>query len=292
MPTIAPVVRQVIGGTQEAQPTRTIIKSSATGMTPLTQPEPSKLGQNHVSEETTPPAVTLSPQLTALARKQQILQREVQAQRDKEAQFEKTKADYIPRSVLQAKASEDVNEALKEALGMTYEELTARLLEQSNGADPVKALEAKLNKLEESQTEAVNKQYDATLKQYKAETDSLVSSDPKSFFLINKGKHQDAVVQHIVDTWKEDDTKVLTVEQAAKEIEEFLRDEARASKALLEELEGPPAETPQEKKLPPPKAATRTLTQQVETAPTRTYNQFQHLSPKERLAQAIARATK
>lgn len=297
MPTITPNARPQIGGTTDFIPTRTSVKAS-TGMeiqTPKELPPPTpdpKTGQSGITEETTTPAVTLSPQLTALARKQQKLQQEIQAQRDKEAAFEARTSDYVPKGEFKAKLQTNAAEALAD-LGLDYTELTNLLLAQQQGDDPVQALKAEVQQLKASQEENVSKQYEATLKQYRSEADSLVASDPKSYFLINKGNHQDAVVQHILDTWKEDDSKILSVAEAAKEIEEFLRDEARAKKALLEELEGPPAEKAPEKTLPPPKAPTRTLTNSVDTAPSRAYNgQFQHLSPKERLAQAIARAQK
>ncbi len=178
---------------------------------------------------------------------------------------------------------------------MDYEQFNAAIIAQLNGADPVQELRSEVNNLKKTQEDNVNKQYDATLKQYRAEADSLVASDPKAFHFINKGKHQDVVVQHIVDTWKDNPDQVLTVAQAAKEVEEVLRENAKAYADALKELD-PPAEAPVDPKktLPPPKpaAAPRTLTQQSEASapPVRTVGQFQHLSMKERIAQAVARA--
>ncbi len=303
MPTISPVARAVIGGNSEEafrQPRVSVTRSTGMELPPREAPPPAaqttptqpEIGQSSITEEETPPAaVTLSPQLTALARKQQKLQQEVQALRDREAQFTAKEADYIPKSSFKTKLQENAVQALTE-LGISYEEITNLLLSQQQGEDPVQALKAEIQEIKASQEQNVSKQYEATLKQYKAETDSLVASDPK-YLLVKKGNHQDKVVQHIVETWKTDD-KILTVEEATQDIETFLRDQAREQAALLKEIDGEPAETPpvEEKKLPPPKTGTRTLTQQVESAPTRTYNQFQHLSPKERLAQAIARAQK
>lgn len=296
MPTISPTVRASIGPSSEEfkQPRAQVKATTGMNLPPVSESKPpvdSKNGQSGINEDTQTPAVTLSPQLTALARKQQKLQQEIQAQRDKEAAWVTKESNYVPKDQFKAKLQQNAVEALKD-LGLDYEELTNLLLNQQNGDDPVKKLESKITQLEKAQEENVSKQYDATLKQYRAETDSLISSDPKAYFLITKGSHQDAVVQHIVDTWKEDDTKILSVDQAAKEVEEFLREQARAQKKLLEELEGPPAETTATKKLPPPKQVTRTLTNQVESSPTRTYGQFQHLSMKERIAQAVARANK
>lgn len=293
MPTISPSIRPQIGGSNEPAPHRVSI-SANTGMNiPPRAPIAEQNGQPNISkEDTTQPAVTLSPQLTALARKQQKLQSEIQALREKEAAFAAKEADYVPKSALKAKMQANAQEALKD-LGYSYEEITELLLSQQNGADPVKALQAEINQLKQNQETQTNKQYEATLKQYKAEAESLIASDPKAYHFINKEKRADVVVQHIVDTWKEDESKVLTVEQAAREVETVLREEAKKAADLLRELE-PASEVtqPKEKTLPPPKTAARTLTNQIESTPTRSYNQFQHMSMKERIATAIARVSK
>jgi chromosome segregation ATPase len=291
MPTISPQARVKIGNNQEVTaPARQVIHAS-TGMTAPKTSE--QTGQNSIPVETVAPAVTLSPQLTALSRKQQKLQAEIEAFKAQREQFEKEKADYIPKSSFKTKMQQNAGEALKD-LGSDYEEITRLLLEQQNGADPIKELKSELQQLKTSQEESVNKQYEATLKQYKAEVTSLVAQDPKAFHLINKKNQQEAVVQHIVDTWKENPDNVLTVAQAAKEIEEFLRDEAKQAALDLKELETPAEETqPAKKTLPPPqRQAPKTLTQSIETTPQRNFGQFQHLSPRDRIAQAIARASK
>lgn len=300
MPIITNQGRPSIGGEGTPAPHRPTVKVS-TGINPsprteapATQPAP-QVGQSSVKEETQPQAVTLSPQLSALAREQQKLQQKIQAQRDREAEWEAKQADFVPKSSIKAKAQQNAQEALMEAMGMNYEELTQLLLSQSSGDDPVKNLASRFDQFEKSQEEKTNKQYEATLKQYRRETDSLVAEDPRAYHFITKQGLQDAVVEHIVETWEEDPDQVLTVAQAAKEVEEALRENAKAAADALRELD-PPAEVPakdSKQTLPPPRkeaAAPKTLTQQVETAPTRTYGQFQHLSMKERIAQATARA--
>jgi hypothetical protein len=301
MPTITPQARAQVNADPEnfQQPRRTITQATGMNSPRIDRSQPTaaapKLPQT--GQGTTPEApgsaVTLSPQLTQLARRQQKLQQEVQSQRDKEAAWEKEKAGYVPKDSLKAKAQQNAVEALQESLGMSYEELTNLMITQQNGADPVRALEAKISKLETDQVENTNRQYEATIKQYKAEASTLVSKDTKKYFLIDKQGAQDAVVQHIVDTWEENPEKVLTVEDAANDIEEFLREEAKKQKAYLDELDGP-KEVPQAglKKLPPPqKQAPRTLSQSQESSgQSRTYPQFQHLSMKERIAAAMAKA--
>lgn len=299
MPTITPQGRPTIGGSPgEYQMPRATLRA-ATGMNmpslsttaptlPVTAPV--KSGQSDTIEETAAPSVTLSPQLTALSRKQQALQREIAAFKAEKAEWESKQGDYVQKSAFKAKFQSNSDEALQE-LGTDYEELTRLKLAQLQGADPIQELKSEIESLKKSQDDNVNKQYDATLKQYRAEADALIAADPRVYHLINKGGHQDAIVQHIVETWQENPEKVLTVEQAAKEIEEVLRENAKAYADALKELEPPVEEKPVQKTLPPPKRPeARTLTQSVETVPTRTYGQFQHLSMKERIAQAAARA--
>ncbi len=303
MPTITPQARPTIGGSEDAPISRRTQLTVSTGIrmpeskpaAAAANPTPAAASpaQSGIAEDTTAQAVTLSPQVTAIARRQQKLQTEIQAQRDKEAEWEKGKADFIPKSALKAKVETDILGVLQD-LGLTYDQFNERLLAQLNGADPVQELRAEVENLKKSQEEGTNKQYEATLKQYKAEADALVAKDPKAYHLITKGSHQDAIVQHIVDTWKENPDQVLTVEQAAKEIEEVLRENARAAAEALKEIDAPAeaAAQPQKKPLPPPQAAApRTLPNRVETAPVRAANgQFQHMSMKERIAQAVARA--
>lgn len=302
MPTITPTGRATIGGSpgEYHLPRSSVTASTGMSLPSLAKKEPEApvsstgSGQQAIGEETKiQPNVTLSPQLTAIARRQQKLQQEIQTQRDKEAEWEKRKGDYVSKSEFKAKYDKNAVEALK-LLDTEYEGLSQTIIAQSQGADPVAEVRAELQLLKKQQEDDTNKQFDATLKQYKAEVTALTSKDQKKYFFIDKNSAHEHVVQHIVDTWKEDPDKVLTVEEAANDIEEFLRDGAKASKALLDELDGSdkPVEEPEKKTLPPPRTGARTLTQQVESTPSRTYNQFQHLSMKERITQSIARAQK
>src|SRR6185312_7295606 len=103
MPTITPHPRAAIGTDQPA-PQRASVKV-ATG---INLPAPSqKTGQENITEETPAQEVTLSPQLTAFARKQQKLQAEIQAHREKEAEWEKEKAKYVDRDGLKAKVQQN-----------------------------------------------------------------------------------------------------------------------------------------------------------------------------------------
>ena len=163
-------------------------------------------------------------------------------------------------------------------------------MNQSQGDDAVSQLRGEIEQLKKSQKDTVDKQYEATLKQYRHETDSLLEKNPREFTLLRKQGQEQAVVDWIVNVFENEDGRVISVEQAAREVESYLRQEAKSLAEALREAE--PEETKTERKLPPPQRENRTLTNAVESVPTRTYGQFQHLSPKERLAQAMARASR
>ena len=307
MPTITASERpKVVDSENFQQPRRTIRASTGMNMPkaaaiPQTPPSSPQTGQSTPVVDPTVPAVTLSPQLTALARQQQKLQREIQAQRDKEAAWEKEKSGYIPKESVRAKAQQNAVEALQEAMGMSYEELANLMITQQNSADPVQKLAAEVEQLKTNQVEQTNKQFDAIVKQYKAEATTMVKKDANKFaFLEANPEWIDGAVQHIVDEWEANPDNVVSIDDALALAEETLRDDAKKAAQTLAKLEGPktPAPAPQtnvptgRRQLPPPQnTAARTLTQSMESgAPTRPKNQFQHLSMKERLDAAIQRA--
>ncbi len=168
-------------------------------------------------------------------------------------------------------------------------------MEQQSKQDPaqaaLKSLEAKVDKLQNDQEQTVSKQYEATVKQYKKEIDDLIAKD-ENFVTIKEEGLSDAVLQHILDSFHEDGV-VLSVEEASKDIEDYLVEQAlrMANLTKVKAKLAPPVE--EKKTLPPPvKSGLRTLTNDVTSVPTRTHNQSQHLSMSERIKQAIARAEK
>lgn len=291
-------------------PTTTEITASAT---PETAKDPKSVPINTTVETKSPEAVTLSPQLTALARKEQAFRKQEQAFKAKEQEFkanqtafEAKQAEYAGYAKLKESLTAKDYSILDE-LGVSYEEWTNYLLSKGEGATPenqalaelrneLKSVKDKQAESETKQKEAVDKQYEATVNQYRKEIQSLIASDP-SFETVKELKAEEHVLQHILDTFNEDG-EVLTVSDAAQEVEEKLLEDALAM-ARLKKVQDKikPVETAsadsQKKILPPPSAskqAIKTLTNEVAPASTKTYPQFQHLSPKERIAQAIAKS--
>lgn len=295
MPSITHTLRASIGGSQEATPTRATL-TVPTGMNAPsirdggnTVPSPAQTGQPVTTEGTTA-AVTLSPQLTALARKQQKLQSEIQAQREKEAQWEKDKAGYVSKDAIKAKAQQNAAEALAD-LGFTYDEITNLLLDQQNGQDPVQQLKSEIDSLKKSQEESTVKLFEQTVAQYRTEASKIIASDEKYVMLKDEPEAAKAAIDELLEDFdKTGETKDISYYLDLAE--DGLKEMATSLASRLEKTKKPEQEVtaPAKKQLPPPAQAQRTLTQQVATTPTRVPNQFQHLSPKDRIAQAIARA--
>lgn len=205
---------------------------------PSTQPQQEKKS----SEE------PLSSQYAVLARREKALRARAQEQdrafkareealRVKEAeitsksssQFDEDK--YIPKERLQT----DTIRTLLEA-GLTYDQITQAALNQGQGADPatqlaMDQLKAEIKSLKDAQ-EKSNKAYEDSqktayqqaLQQIRLEAKQLVKSDP-SFETIRATNSVSDVVELIERTYNEDG-RLLTVEEAATEIENYLVGEA------------------------------------------------------------------
>lgn len=202
--------------------------------------------QSPAVEETTPaedPA--LSRQFAQLARQEKALRMKAQQQeqawkareqamaaREAEmtAQLDQYKTGYISRDQLKADPFSVLNEN-----GLTYEQLTEQLLNPVQ-RDPrmeatISKLEAKIRELE-TKTEDSGKQYkqqqadayQAAVKQIESDVRSLVQNDPE-FETIKATNSMRDVVELITQTYDKDGV-LLTVEEAAKEVENYLMEEA------------------------------------------------------------------
>jgi hypothetical protein len=303
MPTVIPRETPKINGSEAAwRAPRLSLKAPPTGMVIEKEEKPS--GQPGIISEGTqkstgedtpePSAVALSPQLTALARKEQAFRREQQAFKEKEREFEARSTQFAKYAELDRKLAAKDYSALEE-LGVSYEDWTNYLINRGEGEKPelqaIQKLEQEVTNIKKSQEENVNKQYEATLGQYRQEIRALIEKDPASFEAIKSKDAVEHVLTHIVDSFNEDDEN-LTVEQAAKEVEEALLEEALSWTKLKKIQEKIAPQVEEKRTLPPPRSGLTTLTQQIApSGPPKTPSaQFQHLSPKERIAQAIARA--
>lgn len=200
------------------------------------------------AEPSEPP---LSSQYAILARKEK-------AQRERERQFkqerqafdsQKSELERLRAEAAQPKqtideskyiakdriANDTIN-ALLEA-GVSYDRITELMLNPPAQQDPqtkmmigrleakIAELESKSGRIEKSYEEQQQTQYKQAVDQIRNEAKDLINGDPVNYEAIIATRSVADVVDLIEKTFKEDGV-LLTVEQAAKEVEDYLAEEA------------------------------------------------------------------
>lgn len=240
-----------------------------------------RTGQPSSSQEE---SVTLSPKVSAIARREQ-------AQRQREAALKQRETDLAAK-LAKAEQFEKLQERIKakdysaaEELGLTYEEYTNHLVTKQAEKNPQEERTAKLEKeladFKKSQEEQVLRDYEANQKLWKQEISRVVSSGDE-FSSIKELGAEHLVLQHINDSFEEDNIE-LTAEQAAKEIEDTLveRAEKLASLTKIQKRFEVPT-----KRLGAPKTITQTTTVSSQK-PVR--KPFHLMSESEQIAEAYRR---
>lgn len=270
---------------------RVLSPYQSTARSPMNAPS---VGQSDIAreslEETRAPeeTVRLSPQMALIAKREQkfrLQQQEFEKKRSLLAQKEAEIAQFVQmKQKLEAKDYSALDGLVE------YDEYSQYKLNRLNGTDPtqeeLRKLSAKTNELEKSMQDNVTKQFEAAVDERRTAARELVESTP-DYPKIKKAKAHEVVVQHILDTW-ENDNQELSIKQAAKEVEEILSERAKQWASLIEEEK--PLE--EKKNLPPLKQGLKTLTNQViaregnRPAPKSLY----HMSDSERWAEARRRA--
>ena len=236
--------------------------------------------------------LTLSPQMAALARKEQRFRQREQAVKDRETALEARNAKLSQLEAMQEKLSKKDYSGIEELV--KYDEYTNYLIEKESNLSPeqlaVKKLADEVEALKASQKDDVAKRFDAAVQERRRAVAELVATKPE-FSKIKKAKAEEAVVKHILDTW-EHDSEELSPEQAAKEVEEILTERANSWKALLEE--DAPLETvvDEKKQLPPLRPQIKTLTNNMAASSEikRPLKSLSNMSDTERYAEARRRA--
>jgi hypothetical protein len=261
-----------------------------TSVTGSSLPQKEDVRQPLITEtasETTEEAVTLSPKISAIARKEAAQrQREVALRRREEQFAEKIKkAERFDQ--LQAKfQAKDYSAA--EEMGMTHEEYTNYLIEKQNSSDPKEErylrVEKQLQDLKKQQEELEVREYQANQSLWKSEI-SKVISEKEEFSSIKELKAEDAVLRLINDSFDEDGTE-YTVEQAAKLVEQALLERAELFSSISK-IRSKSSEAP--KVLGPPKIP-KTITQDMTVTSHKTVKKPFHLmSESEQIAEAYRR---
>lgn len=233
-------------------------------------------------------SVTLSPQISALARKEQAQRQRERALVQREKDFAAKLADAEKYAQLKSKiAAKDYSAA--DEMGLSYEQYTQYLLDKQNGEKPeeqrYRKVESELEALKKQQEEKTIQEYQANQALWKKEIAQVIASN-EEFSTIKELKAESAVLKHINESFDEDGVE-LTVEQAAKEIEEHLvaRAEKLASVSKLKKkFEAGPSV------LGAPKTSPKTITQNMTVTSEKVKSKPFHLmSESEQIAEAIRR---
>jgi hypothetical protein len=312
----ANAIAKLTGQGNQQQPQQIVGNQSSVGVEELgaimpkidtsTSSEQMELGaiteDTKVVEPQTPPKPsedpTLSRQFAQLARQEKALRAKVQAQeRDlkareasiaaKEAEIaQKAKqdmSDYIHKDRIKRETLTVLAEA-----GASYDDLTNQFLQAQQPTDPrvqatINQLQSKIQALEkaseESRKSAVDNQtaaYDAAVRQIRTDVVGLVKNDP-AFEAIRATKSVNDVVELITETYKKDNV-LLTIEEAAQQVEDYLVEEAsklarltkiqkrlntspeRGSAAPAQQKQPQPKQQPQMKTLTNATSSSRQLT--------------------------------
>lgn len=245
-------------------------------------PKQASVAVDAVAEE----SVMLSPKVSAMARKEQAARQREQALIKREKELEAKLADAEKFAQLKAKiAAKDYSAA--DELGLKYDDLVQHELNKESSKDPA---ELRARKMEE-EIQSLRKTLEEREIQEAIDNDNLwkaeiskFTGENEEYYLIKEQKAEDAVFQHIKDSFNEDGVE-LTVEQAAKEINDALVERAERYASYFERKNKVSAA----KVLGPPKTAT-TITQNMTTTPLKHKSTpFHLLSESEQLAEAIRR---
>lgn len=295
----APAFKSNLEQNQFELPTKEFVGYDPRGNTsitgsPLVRPDQVNPKQENTSEQAIEPAVqqeesvTLSPKISALARKEQAQRKREQDFLQREKSFEAKLADAEKYSQLKAKlAAKDYSAA--DELGMTYDEYTQYLVDKQAAVNPeeqrYRKVEEEISSLKKAQEEQTAKEYQANQSLWKQEIAKVVSENDE-FSTIKELKMESAVLQHVNDSFDEDGIE-LTAEQAAKEIEDALV--ARAEKfASVPKIKNRNLETP--KVLGAPKPSPKTITQSMTvTSEKPSSKPFHLMSESEQIAEAYRR---
>jgi hypothetical protein len=237
-------------------------------------------------------SVTLSPQVAALARKEQRFRQQQQTLKQREADLAAREAKLGQLSDLDSKLAAKDYSVIEEKVN--YDDYTNYLLNKNANLSPeaqkLNKVETELEAMKKQREEDISRQYDAA-KSFRRKAVSELIDTNKEFSKIKKAGEagKDAVMHHIMETWEKDDIE-LSPEQAAKEVQEILLAKAKSWNSILEE-DPVESNTELKKPLPPLRQGTKTLTNNMTIngepkKPSRSYSQ---MSEAERYAEARRR---
>ncbi len=234
----------------------------------------------------------LSPKFAALARQEKVMRQKMRAREEalklreeaikaKEAEYETA---YIPKAQLKERFKSDPLGVIREN-EVSYEELTQAILNEPN--PELQKIYQELKAVKESQSETQKKfeeqqtkSYQDAVNQIRREAKLLVDSDAQ-FETIKEAGEQEAVVELIEETFKQTG-QLLSIEEAAKEVETYLIEDAlkkMSFKKIKERLSAKPEEKA-------PETSEKSLPQQMKTLTNAQSTSSKPLTAKERIERA------
>jgi hypothetical protein len=242
---------------------RRIVKKPSTPEPVQAQSEqPAKVEEPKAVETSVEESATLSPQMAALARKEAKYRQELSELNKQKSQLEAERKEIEELKSLKEKLQKKDYSGLKDFV--SYEEYTNYLLSEQQNADPaqqaIQNLKAEVEALKNSQQSDIEKRFEEAVNHRRSSVKQIVASNP-DFVTIKELGQEEAVVQHILDTFEQDSVE-LTPEEAAKEVEEILLEQAKQwlSLSKVKPKEEPKVEAP---KTEAPKVKTLTNSMQA-----------------------------
>jgi nitrous oxide reductase len=280
--------------TPEMRPEKVFMPYQARPTRPQKAADTTAVGQSNNNERV--PAepgkaaetVTLSPQMAALARKEQKARQFEQQLKQKEADLAKQLAEVEELKGLKSKLAAKDYSGLDNLV--SYDEYTQYLLNKGTELTPeqkrLQEISQKLETVEKTFQDDIEKRFEAAKQERRTAIKAL--AEKPEFHGIKKLQVEEHVLQHILDTWEHESIEI-TPEQAAKEVLDVLQEKAKAYNAAFH-VEQAPTGAEDKKELPPLKPAVKTLTNQMTTGeikrPPRPYS---GMSDAERWAEARRR---
>lgn len=165
---------------------------------------------------------SMSERLALLARKEKAFSSRLLDLKAQEEKFKAREAEITSSYIPKQKLVDDPFAVLKDS-GLSYEQLTEKLLAQQQGVDPlILDMQSQIKRLEEQLSEQRNsvetkekQSYEQAVQVKRNEVTSLINSDPQ-FELIKATNSAEDVVQMIVDTFKKDNVLLSPMEAALK----------------------------------------------------------------------------
>lgn len=210
--------------------------------------------------------------LEQLERREKALRKQARELQAQKQAMEAEKAKLLDANSWKQKFLEDPT-----AVGLSYEDIANRYLKQPTPEEQtIAALKREIEELRGGQStiqqklqESEVKAYESAKKQIASEVEQLVNSNP-DFSLVKASNASDAVTALIEQVYR-DEGVLMRVEEAVKEVEDYLLEQA-LSLAKLEKVQAKirpeePSKAAQQSTGQTPKTLTHSMTQASSTQP-------------------------